>query len=88
MPSETGGETIGERLKRLRTELTRVRETVARHENNGAANNIGGSSITEIAYEQALARTARLESQIAGLEARLAGSAVRQGIAQLQVKLD
>lgn len=88
MPTPQGGETIGERLKRLRTDLTRVRETMARAETNGQANNLGGVQITEIAYERARARERELMAQISTLEARLAGSSARPGIAQLQTKFD
>lgn len=80
MPTPTGGETIGERLNRLRAELARVRATIARAENNGAANDIAGARITEIAYERAQEREAKLVAQINALEARLTGSAARPGI--------
>lgn len=88
MPTDTGAETIGERLKRHRAELSRVRETIARAETNGAMNALGGVTVTEIAYERALGRQRDLEASIAGLEARLAGSTVRQGIAILQTKIE
>lgn len=88
MPTDTGGETIAERLKRLRSELTRVRETIARVENNGAANNLGGVAVTEIAYERALGRQRELEQAIGQLEARLGGSSVRPGLAQLHTRFD
>jgi hypothetical protein len=74
MPTATGSETIGERLDRLRVELTRVRATIERHETNGASFAIGGAAVTQVAYDRALARCARLEGQIRQLEARLAGS--------------
>lgn len=83
MPTPTGGETIGERLKRLRTSLERVRQTLARAENNGQENNIAGAQLTEIQYERALARQTKLENDIAALEARLAGNGARPGIAML-----
>lgn len=88
MPTPTGAETIGERLKRLRTDLVRVRETLARAEHNGQANALGGTAITEIAYERARDRERELTAQIGGLEARLAGSRARPGLAVLQTKLD
>lgn len=81
MPTESGAETIGERLTRLRTDLVRVRATIARAEGNGQANAIGGAQITEIAYERALARERELVSLISALEARLDGSAARSGVA-------
>lgn len=84
MPTPTGGETIGERLTRLRTQLTRVRNTIARHENNGQAFNLPGSAaVTEIAYERALARERELAPQVAVLEARLAGNSARPSIATI-----
>lgn len=88
MPTSTGSETIGERLTRLRTELTRVRLTIERAETNGAAFNIGGTAVTEIAYDRAQGRRRELEREIATLEARLAGSGARPGVAQLQTKFD
>jgi hypothetical protein len=81
MPTETGGETIGERLTRLRSALVRARETIARAESNGQSNAMGGSVVTEIAYDRALARERELVSEIAHLEARLSGTAARRGIA-------
>ena len=81
MPTATGGETIGERLTRLRADLVRVRATIARAENNGQSNSMGGAAVTEIAYERALARERELTPQIAALEARLTGSGARPGIA-------
>ena len=84
MPTSTGAETIGERLKRLRTQLARVRDTIARHENNGQAFNLpGAAAVTEIAYERALARERELGPQVAALEARLAGSRARPGVATI-----
>lgn len=83
MPGPLGEETIGERLQRLRVELTRARATIARHENNGQAHNIGGAAaITEIAYERALQRQANLEAEIATLENRLRGSTASPRIAK------
>lgn len=81
MPTATGAETIRERLTRLRTELARVRGTIERSENNGSGFNIGGTQVTQIAYERALDRARVLESEISALEARLAGSAARRGLA-------
>jgi hypothetical protein len=80
MPTPTGAETINERLSRLRTDLVRVRASIARGENNGASSNIGGAGLTEIAYERLVERERKLGSDIAALEARLAGSAARPGI--------
>lgn len=88
MPTDTGGETIGERLKRLRAELSRVRETIARAENNGAANNLGGTAVTEIAYERALGRQRELQAAIEQLEVRLSGSTARPGLAQLHTRFE
>lgn len=73
MPTASGGETIDERLIRLRNELTRVRATIERSENNGGSFNIGGAQVTQIAYERAIKREKQLEEQIRVLEARLAG---------------
>jgi hypothetical protein len=82
MPTSTGGETIDERLARLRIELTRVRATIERHENNGASFQIGGSSVTQIAYDRAIKRERDLEAQIRVLEARKTGS--RSGLRSAQ----
>jgi hypothetical protein len=81
MPTETGGDTIGERLIRLRSALARTRATIERAENNGQANALGGTQVTEIAYDRALARERELVSEIAALEARLTGAVARRGIA-------
>ena len=81
MPTPSGRETIGERLTRLSADLTRIRATRARAENNGQANNIAGHSITEIAHERMDGRETKLVSQIAALEGRLDGSGVRPGVA-------
>ena len=88
MPTDQGAETISERLTRLRTQIGRVRDTIARHENNGQSFNLTGTAVTEIAYERALARERELAPQIATLEARLAGSRTRPGIAQIATTLD
>lgn len=89
MPSPiTGAETIGERLKRLRASLATVRATIERAQNNGQENNLGGQAVTEIAYERALARERELGAEIRGLEARLAGSAARPGLAQIQTRIE
>lgn len=88
MPTSTGGETIGEALRRLRTELTRVRTTIERHENNGQQWAMGGTAVTEIAYERALSRSKQIAADIARLEARLSGSVARPGVAQLATKVD
>lgn len=88
MPTATGAETIAERLTRHRAALVRVRETIARHETNGQANNLGGVMVTEIAYDRALGRQRELEAALLTLEARLAGDATRSGLAQLQTRFD
>jgi len=88
MPTPTGGETIGEQLKRKRSDLARVRETIARHENNGQANNFGGQVVTEIAYEQAQSRERRLVAEISALEGRLSGNRARAGMAQFKTSFD
>lgn len=75
MPYEaTGGETIGERLTRLRNNLTRTREVIARVENNGTSFNMGGTSVTQAAYEAAQNRERTLMQEIAMLERRLSGA--------------
>lgn len=88
MPTDTGGETLGERLKRLRTDLSRVRETIARAEGNGASFSLGGRAVTEIAYERARERERELMRDIEALEARLAGSVARPGIAVTVTRAD
>lgn len=70
----TGGETIGERLTRLRNELARCREVIARAENNGGSFNMGGVSVTQVAYQSAQDRERRLMREIAALERRLTGA--------------
>lgn len=87
MPTAKGGETIGERLTRLRAELARVRQTIARNETNGGSFNMGGTQVTQIAYERALAREQSLQREIVGLEGRLAGTAARPGIALFATKM-
>jgi len=82
MPTPVGAETIGERLTRLRAELTRVRLTIERHESNAQSFSMGGVSVTEIAYERALVRERQLESDILDLERRLTGSKANPHIAQ------
>lgn len=81
MPTESGGETIRERLDRLRASLSRVRDTIARAENNGQSSDVGGTQITEIAYERAVRRERELTSEISDLEARIMGSSARTGLA-------
>lgn len=87
MPTSTGAETIGERLTRLRADLARVRATIQRSETNGSSFNIGGSAVTQIAYERALDRQRELTAEISTLEARLSGSAARPGIAHTQTRM-
>lgn len=85
MPTEQGGETIGERLDRLRADLARVRHTVARQENNGAEKAMGlGTRISEVAYQDALQREKDLAADIRRLEARLAGVSSSERVALLQ----
>lgn len=81
MPTATGAETIGERLARLRRDLARVRQTIERNETNGQGFNIGGTAVTQVAYDRALERERSLCREIASLEARLTGSAARPGVA-------
>ena len=59
------------RLERLRAQLARVRQTIERAEDNGQAFNIGGSQVTQVAYERATERERMLEGQIRSLEAKL-----------------
>lgn len=73
MPTASGAETVGERLTRLRADLTRVRETIARAETNGSSFNMGGTQVTQVAYERAIARERSIEQQIRSLEARVDG---------------
>lgn len=87
MPTATGAETIGERLTRLRTDLARVRATIQRQETNGSTFNLGGTAVTQIAYERALQRERELTADIATLEARLSGTAARPGIAVTQTRM-
>jgi len=84
MPTDQGGETIGERLDRKRAELSRVRATIARHETNGSEVRIGlGTQITQVAYEHALRREKDLAADIAALERRLAGATSAERLAIL-----
>ena len=69
MPTPTGAEPINERLFRLRTDLVRVRASIARGENNGASSNTGGVWLTEIAYEHLVERERKLAADISALEA-------------------
>lgn len=87
MPTTTGAETIGERLTRLRADLARVRATIQRSETNGSQFTLGGTAVTQIAYERALERERALTAQIADLEARLAGSTARSGVAFTQTRM-
>ncbi len=88
MPTTSGAETIGEALARKRAELVRARAVIARAETNGAAFNIGGTAITEVAYEAAQRRCRDLEADIATLEARLSGSSARPCVAQFQTRVE
>lgn len=87
MPTTTGAETIGERLTRLRADLARVRATIQRSETNGSQFSLGGTAVTQIAYERAIERERALTAQIADLEARLAGSSARSGVAYTQTRM-
>lgn len=87
MPTDTGSETISERLTRLRADLRRVRDTIARAETNGAQFSIQGATVTHIAYERALAREKSLAAEIRSLEARLAGSSARPGLAVTRTRM-
>lgn len=69
MPTPTGAEPINELLFRLRTDLVRVRASIARGENNGASSNTGGVGLTEIAYERLVERERKLPADISALEA-------------------
>ena len=80
----TGGETIAERITRLRADLVRVRATIARSEDAGQQPSIGGVAVTEIAYERALKREASILQQLAELESRIGGGYNQTAIAQLQ----
>jgi len=86
MPTETGGETIDERLARLRAEQVAVRATIDRHHKNGQRFDIGGTSVTEIAYERAIRRERQLQADIIALEARLTGSLNRSGMTTLATR--
>lgn len=87
MPTATGGETIGERLLRLRVDLVRVRETIQRSESNGQSFGVNSSSVSQIAYESALVREKKLMREIHKLELRLAG-VKRTGVAVTVTKMD
>jgi hypothetical protein len=81
MPTPEGGETIGERLDRYRTELVRARAVIENAESNGQSFNVNGTGVTQIAYEQAQGRIRELESKIANLEIRLrTGGKTSRGI--------
>jgi hypothetical protein len=87
MPTENGAETIGERLQRLRAELVTTRAVIERSQANGADYALGGASVTEIAIERAEARERRLIRDIRSLEARLAGTPARPGLAHTQTTM-
>jgi hypothetical protein len=88
MPTPQGAETIGERLKRLRTELTAVRATIARVTSNAQSFAMPGTQVTEIAYERATTRERELVDQIARLEARLAASRANRRVAQTKTVVE
>ena len=87
MPTATGGETIDERLTRLRADLARVRQTIARAVANGQGFSIGGTAVSQVAYDRALQRQRELEPQITALEARKAGTGARPGLAVTVTKM-
>lgn len=87
MPTPTGGETLGERLLRCRAELARVDRTLARHEDNGQSVNLGGTAVTEIAYERALERRESLRREIRDCEAQANGSQARSNVAIAQTRM-
>ncbi len=91
MPTETGGDTISERLVKRRTELVRVEATIARMENNGASFAVGGgagTAVTEIAYERATSRKTKLDREILDLERRLGGGAGSPGFAVTKTRME
>lgn len=73
MPTPIGGETFEERLNRLRNELVRARKVLERSELNGSEFRMGGTAVTQISYERAEKRAARLEAEIRQMEALLEG---------------
>jgi hypothetical protein len=88
MPTPQGGETIGERLTRLRAELARTRQVIERAETNGQQFNIGGVAVTQIAVDRAQERERKLTTEIRGLEARLAGGRAATGLAVTQTRIE
>lgn len=86
MPTTSGGETRGEKLTRLRTELASVRATIERSHKNGQSFSMPGASVTQVAYERAIARERQLERQISSLEAVVEGRAAG-GRARLRSKM-
>ena len=81
MPTETGAETIGERLTRLRAERESARQVVARVEGVGQSWSMGGTAITAASYDAALRRISKLDAEIRALESRLTGVPDRSNIA-------
>lgn len=88
MPTPQGGETIGERLTRLRSELVDARLVVRRASRNGQSFSVNGTAITEISIERAQERVDRLEAQIRTLESRLAGGSRPRGMAHTRTSID
>jgi hypothetical protein len=88
MPTPDGKETIGERLTRLREELARVRQAIARAVDNGQSFAMGGVTVTAIALDQLHSREARIVAEIRSLEARLAGGSDRGNVAVTVTRMD
>lgn len=86
MPTSTGGETIAERLTRLREELTVVRATIDRTMKNGQTFGIRGTTMSQIAFDHVTRREAKLNTEIQSLENRLSNSGARSGLANLGSK--
>lgn len=81
MPTATGGETIGERLTRLRAELVVLRAAHTRALKNGSSFSMGGVAVSSHAIESYRAQERALTSKIARLEARLSGTCDATNIA-------
>lgn len=88
MPTDTGAETIGERLARKRGELADARAVVTRSRRNGASFDVGGTAVTQIAIDRAREDVDRLESEIKTLEARLGGGRRKPGLARTVSRVD
>jgi len=88
MPTAQGGETIGERLERLRGELARARRVIELAETNGQQFSVGGVAVTQIAVERAEERERRLTTQIRSLEARLVGKRAATGMGTTETRIE